>query len=319
MKKIWLLLLILLIPLNVWAYSKYIIPGGKTLGISVNNNGVMVIGFYRVNESFNRNNLKVGDTIVKVNDDDIVSINDLVEAISKDVQNDAVKLTIKRDDNKVVLSFNLVMVDGVYKTGLYVKDNLTGIGTLSYIDPNTKIYGALGHEIAESTSGKLIEVKTGSIFRTSITSIDPSSRGVAGTKNARFYNDQIYGNVIKNTKRGIYGLYTADTSQMETLEVGTVKDIKLASAYIYTVLNDEKINKYDILIDEVNNNETKNIHFLITDKGLLNKAGGVVQGMSGSPIIQNNKIIGAVTHVIVDNPSTGYGILITSMLDEGES
>lgn len=319
MKKIWLLLLILLIPLNVWAYSKYIIPGGKTLGISVNNNGVMVIGFYRVNESFNRNNLKVGDTIVKVNDDDIVSINDLVEAISKDVQNDAVKLTIKRDDNKVVLSFNLVMVDGVYKTGLYVKDNLTGIGTLSYIDPNTKIYGALGHEIAESTSGKLIEVKTGSIFRTSITSIDPSSRGVAGTKNARFYNDQIYGNVIKNTKRGIYGLYTADTSQMETLEVGTVKDIKLAPAYIYTVLNDEKINKYDILIDEVNNNETKNIHFLITDKGLLNKAGGVVQGMSGSPIIQNNKIIGAVTHVIVDNPSTGYGILITSMLDEGES
>lgn len=319
MKKIMFMLVLLLLPLNVLAYSKYIIPGGKTLGIEVNNDGIMVIGFYKVNNKFNRNNLKVGDTIIKVNEDEVTSINDLVAAIEKDVSENNVNLTIKRDKKVYSIPFTLVNIDGVYKTGLYVKDSITGIGTLSYIDPNTKIYGALGHEITESASGKLIEVKNGSIFRSSITSIDRSSVGTAGTKNAKFYSNNIYGTVVKNTNKGIYGVYTGDISNLEALEVGEYSDIKLNEAYIYTVLNGEEIHKYNILIDRVTNGETKNIHFVITSDELINKAGGIVQGMSGSPIIQNNKIIGAVTHVIVDNPTTGYGILITNMLKEGES
>lgn len=318
MKKYIILILLLLFPLNTLAYSNYIIPGGHTLGIEVNNNGVIVIGFYRVNGKLNSNNLKVGDVIVKVNDNEISSIDELLDGIENNIVDNKINVTIKRDSKVIDKELELEKVNGVYKTGLYVKDSIIGIGTLSYIDPTTKIYGALGHEIIESTSNKLIEVKTGSIFKTSITTIDKSVNGLAGTKNAKFYNNINYGTVVKNTNKGIYGIYNSDISKYDTLEVGKYDDIKLGKAYIKTVILGEEIKTYEIEIDKKNNNETKNIHFKIVSDELIDKTGGIVQGMSGSPIIQDNKIIGAVTHVVVDNPTTGYGILITNMLEEGE-
>jgi len=318
MKKIIIFLYVLLLPINVLAYSDYIIPGGQTLGIEVNNDGVMIIGFYKINNKFNKNKLKVGDIIVKVGGTDISSIEQLVDYIEKKVVNDEVPMTIKRNGTNFDINFELVKIDNTYKTGLYVKDSITGIGTLTYIDPETKIFGALGHEIAESNSGTLIEVKTGSIFRSSITSIDRSENGLAGSKNAKFYSNEKYGVINKNTKKGIYGTYNSDISNFQTLKVGNINDIKLGSAYIYTVLNGETINKYEIYIDKINNTDTKALHFEIISEELIDKTGGIVQGMSGSPIIQDDKIIGAVTHVIVDNPVTGYGILITKMLEEGE-
>lgn len=318
MRKFIILLLLLLFPFNTLAYSNYIIPGGQSLGIEVNNNGVIVIGFYRVNGKLNTNNLRVGDVIVKVNDSSVSSIDELLDGIENYIINNKINITIKRDNKLIDKELELEMVNGVYKTGLYVKDSIIGIGTLSYIDPTTKIYGALGHEIIESTSNRLIEVKTGSIFKTSITTIDKSINGVAGTKNARFYNNINYGSVIKNTNKGIYGFYTGDISNYDTLEVGTYNDIKLGIAYIKTVVSGEDVMTYEIEIDRVNSNDTKNIHFKILNEDLIEKTGGIVQGMSGSPIIQDNKIIGAVTHVVVDNPTTGYGILITNMLSEGD-
>lgn len=318
MKKIIITLICLIIPLNVFAYSDYIIPGGQTLGIEVNNNGVIVIGFYRVNGKINKNDLKVGDIITKVNNIEIEDIENMINLIEQNIKDDKVSVTIKRDNKTIEKELTIEKVNGIYKTGLYVKDSIMGIGTLSYIDPTTKIYGALGHEIIESTTNKLIEVKTGSIFKTSITSIDKSVNGIAGTKNAKFYNNINYGTVTKNTNKGIYGIYTSDISNTETLKVGKYEDITLGKAYIKTVISGEEIKQYEIEIDRINNNDTKNIHFKIISEDLINKTGGIVQGMSGSPIIQNNKIIGAVTHVVVDNPSTGYGILITKMLEEGE-
>ncbi len=317
MKK-YIILLIALIPLNVLSYSNYIIPGGQTLGIEVNNKGVMVIGFYKINNKLNKNKLKIGDTILMVNNNVVNSIDDLVNEIEKNVVDNKVTFTIKRKDKLVDIDFELVNTDGKYKTGLYVKDSITGIGTLSYIDPETKIYGALGHEIADSNSGSLVEIKSGNIFRSSITSIDKSTKGYAGTKNAKFYSNDVYGSIEKNTKKGIYGIYSKDISNLNTMEVGKLSDIKLGKASIYTVLNKEDVKEYEIMIDRVNEGDLKNIHFEITSDELLNKTGGIVQGMSGSPIIQNNKIIGAVTHVIVDNPTTGYGISIIKMLEEGE-
>ena len=160
--------------------------------------------------------------------------------------------------------------------------------------------------------------ETFSIFKTKITSIDRSVSGIAGTKNAKFYTNIKYGDITKNTNKGIYGFYSKDISNLESLTVGKYEDIKLGSAYIRTVINNEEVKDYAIEIDRVNNNDVKNIHFKIVDEDLISKTGGIVQGMSGSPIIQNNMIIGAVTHVIVDKPSTGYGILITRMLEEGD-
>lgn len=318
MKKYIILLILIIIPLNIFAYSDKIIPGGQTLGIEVKNNGIIVIGFYRVNGKLNNNNLKVGDIITKINGIEVSTIDEMVDLISKNIKDNQINLTIKRNNKEINKEFILENIDGNYKTGLYVKDRITGIGTLSYIDPETKIYGALGHEIIENTTNKLIEVKTGSIFKTSITTIDKSVKGLAGTKNAKFYPSINYGSIISNTNKGIYGIYNTDISNKDTLEVGKFEDIKAGKAYIRTVIKGNKEEDFEIEIDRLNNNDIKNIHFKISSKDLLDKTGGVVQGMSGSPIIQDNKIIGAVTHVIIDNPATGYGILITNMLEEGE-
>lgn len=318
MKKSLLFLILLILPINIFAYSDKIIPGGNTLGIEVKNDGVIVIGFYKVNGKFNKNDFKVGDVIVKVNGLDVASSDDLVSLIEENIKDDKVNITIKRNDKFIDKTIILDKINGVYKTGLYVKDGVIGIGTLSYVDPETLIYGALGHEIIESTTNRLIEVKTGNIFKTKITSIDRSVSGVAGTKNAKFYTNIKYGDITKNTNKGIYGFYSKDISNLESLTVGKYEDIKLGSAYIRTVINNEEVKDYAIEIDRVNNNDVKNIHFKIVDDELISKTGGIVQGMSGSPIIQNNMIIGAVTHVIVDKPSTGYGILITRMLEEGD-
>ena len=318
MKKLIIIIMLAILPLNVLGYSDYVIPGGKTIGIEVNNQGVMVIGFYKINNKLNKNKLKVGDLILKINNTKISSLDDLINEIDRNVQNNKVLMTIKRDNKLIDIDFELVKVNNTYKTGLYVKDSVRGIGTLSYIDPNTKIFGALGHEIIESNSGVMLEIDGGSIFKSYITGIDRSEIGNAGSKNAKLYSNQTYGVINKNTKKGIYGIYNEDISNYETIKVGNFEDIKEGFAYIYTVLDGETINKYFINIDRVINSDIKSIHFEIIDKDLINKTGGIVQGMSGSPIIQNDMIIGAVTHVIVDNPITGYGILITKMLEEGD-
>lgn len=319
MKKIILLLFILLIPINIFAYSNDIIPGGKTIGIEVKNDGVIVIGFYKIDNKFNKNNLKTGDIIIKVGNTPVNTVDELVLAIEETVIDNKVNFTIKRKNKVFSTVFNLILVNETYKTGLYVKDSITGIGTLSYIDPVTKIYGALGHEITESNTGNLIEVKTGSIFKNKIIRIDRSGVGTAGTKNAKFYSNTIFGTVTKNTNKGIYGIYTANISDLGTLEVGTPDTLKIGKASIYTVLSNEDIKSYDIYINMIDKTrDIKNIYFNITSEELIATAGGIIQGMSGSPIIQNNKIYGAVTHVILDNPTSGYGIFITTMLEEGE-
>lgn len=310
--------MLLVFPLYVFAYSSKVIAGGESIGIDIRSDGILIVGFYRVNGRLNESGLRVGDVIYKVGSTSVSSISELTSAVADSVSDNKVMLSIKRGDESFDVSFSLYKDGDSYKTGLYVKDGLSGIGTLTYIDPETKIYGALGHEIVESASMKRIEVKRGSIFRSSVTNIEPSAKGYAGTKNAKFYSSDIYGNIIKNSVNGIYGVYSKDISDRKTYDVGTFNDIKMGKAYIYTVIDKEKREEFEINIDSKKNGSIKNIHFEITDERLLSKTGGVVQGMSGSPIIQDGKIIGAVTHVIVDKPSTGYGILITNMLEEGE-
>lgn len=319
MKKIFIFLFAyVFLPLEIFAYSKYIIPGGETLGIEIKSDGIMVIGFYEINGKTNKNNLLVGDYIKKVNGISVNSINELTKEIENNINN-VVEITYERNKKEKTTNLNLIYEDKVYKTGLYVKDKITGIGTLSYIDPETKIYGALGHEIIESSSKNLVEIKTGNIFRNNITSITKSFDGTPGSKNAKFYYDNVFGSILKNTNFGIYGEYTSKFPDKQLVEVGTKEDVKVGNAKIYTVLEDEKIKEYEIEITKVNEtSKIKNITFNITDEKLLEETGGVVQGMSGSPIIQNNKIIGVVTHVIIDNPESGYGIFITTMLEEGE-
>lgn len=316
-----LLLSVLLIPVKVFAYSEYIIPGGETLGIEINSKGVMVIGFYEINGKLNKGipSIKVGDYITKVNDKNVETVEELTKAIEENVEQKYVDITINRSGKIKTMKLDLIKDNDMYKTGLYVKSSITGIGTLSYIDPETKIYGALGHEIIESSSSNIVEIKNGEIFRNYITGIDKSKIGYAGSKNAKFYYEEKYGTILKNTNVGIYGIYESTLPNKELVKVANPDEVKIGNAKIATVLKGEKIEYFDIEITKIDEySKTKNITFVIKDNNLLEKTGGIVQGMSGSPIIQDNKIIGTVTHVIIDNPISGYAIFITTMLKEGE-
>lgn len=322
MKKVILAIMVLLMPLNVLAYSSEVYLGGNTLGIEISSDGILIIGFYEINGKINKGNpkLKVGDYIKEVNGVEVNNLNELTKEIEKSKDEGKVTITYKRDNNLKKTTLNLIKDEGIYKTGLYVKDSIIGIGTLTYIDPKSNIYGALGHEIIESNSNSIIEVKSGSIFRNSITSIDKSKVGYAGSKNAKYYYDTIYGSIHKNTVHGIFGKYTGNTNNYNLISVAKKDEVKVGSAKIYTVLNGEKIEEYEINITSINEtSNTKNINFEINDKNLIKETGGIIQGMSGSPIVQNNKIVGVVTHVIIDNPLTGYGLFIETMLKEGEN
>ncbi len=314
----YLILILLLLPYNIYAYSNKIYVGGETIGIEVNSNGVYIVGFYDVDGKMIAKDagFKVGDIIKKVNDNDVSSIDDLNNIIIKD---GTYIFNVYRNNNYINLKINLKSYDDIIKTGLYVKDTINGIGTLSYIDPETLVFGSLGHEIIESSSNNKFLINDGNIYKALVTSVKKSYDNLTGEKSASIDKNEIKGDIISNESNGIFGKYTGFLNDRDLYDVGYSSDIKKGHAYIRTVLSDDNINNYDINIISIDENDTlKNILFEIDDSKLIDEAGGIVQGMSGSPIIQNDKIIGVVNYVIVDDVKKGYGIFITSMLEEGD-
>lgn len=321
-KKLTLMLpLIFIIPLNILAYSQYIIAGGDTVGIKLNTDGIMIIGSYEVNGHNNlvETGLKSGDLILEINNNKIDSIDSMINII-KNCNCNNLDIIYKRDNKTFNTTLPLYYEDDNVLTGLYVKDSITGVGTLTYIDPNTKLFGVLGHEITDG-NGNIFMSKKGSIFDSKVIGITRSINGYPGEKNAILYNDNINGNIFENTNKGIFGTYTNDITSDKLYKVATIDEVKLGNAKMLTVVDNTNIEEFDINILSVKNtrNNLKNIEFEITDNTLIEKTGGIVQGMSGSPIIQDEYIIGAVTHVVVDNPTRGYGILIVNMLEEAEN
>ena len=316
-----ILLTILLIPSFVFAYSDYIVVSGENIGIELKADGVIVVGFYKVNNEYiaSQAGLEIGDMITAINNQEVNSIYDLTNKIKTSDGN--ITIEIQRDNTTKTIDLQLTKdANNNYKTGIYVKDSVTGIGTLTYIDPNTKLFGALGHEITDSRTGKMLVISGGSIYESKVTDIEPSSNGVPGEKNAQINLEGTQGTIYENTIKGIFGTYTDEIDNSKLYKVAKPEEIKEGKAEILTVLNDDIVEKYEIEITNISTNqETKNISFKITDEALLEKTNGIVQGMSGSPIIQGEYIIGAVTHVVVDNPHKGYGIFITNMLEEGEN
>ncbi len=312
-----LLLFLLIIPINVFAYSKYVIPGGETIGIEVNSKGILVVDFYKVNNHFiaKEAGFEIGDRIIKVENIEVNSINEMLDII-KNINKKNINFLIERNNTNLELNLKLTKENDIIKTGLYVKDKINGIGTITYIDPETKIYGSLGHEIVESKTLSRFEIKDGNIYEASVQSIIKSKRGVAGEKNAITNKNNLYGTVKENELTGIYGTYTKEINK-DLIEISDT--ITTGEAYIKTVIKDDVVEDFKINILQVDKkSKTKNILFEITDSKLLKETGGIVQGMSGSPIIQNNKLVGAVNYVIVNDTSKGYGIFITTMLKEGD-
>ena len=317
-KLIFISIMVLTMPINALAYSDYIYASGKSIGINIKLKGIMVVGLYEVNGVSPGVIAKInlGDRIIKVNNNEVNSFKEMTDAISKSNNKDSVEITYLRNNKEYKTNLELINDNGIYKTGLYVKDTISGVGTLTYIDPGTMMYGALGHEIIDKNTKTIVDIDDGKIFKSSVTGITKSTNGNPGSKNALYYNDVVYGNINKNTHSGIFGNFSANT---DNLKLYKVSNPVLGDAKILTVIDSDTIKEYSINITKINEfKETKNILFDITDTELLNKTGGIVQGMSGSPIIQGDNIVGSVTHVVVDNPEKGYGIYITNMLTEAE-
>ena len=318
-----LLLSLFIIPTYALAYSDYVIAGGENIGIELNSSGIIIVGTYSINNinPAKEAGLQNGDKIIKINNKEVDNISNMLSVIEESNNKEKLSITYLRGTKENTANIKLVKSDdNIYKTGLYVKDSITGVGTLTYIDPNTKLFGALGHEIIEKNTGQKLEIKDGKIYSSTVTGVTRSSIGSPGEKNARYDSSKVFGKVFENTNKGIFGTYTSEIPNKNLYSVAKVEDINTGKASIFTVIDNDKVEEFTINILKINRNETtKNIYFEITDKTLLSKTNGIVQGMSGSPIIQDSKIIGAVTHVVVDDSSKGYGIFITKMLEEAEN
>lgn len=323
MKKKYLLSFIFLFcfPLITCAYSDYIIASGQNIGISLNSDHVIIVGSYDVNGKniLNTSLLRIGDKLISINNKEIKSINDL-QNVMNNLSSEKINITYERDNKRYNTEVTLFKEGNTYKTGLYVKDNIKGVGTLTFIDPETKIFGALGHEILEKTTKSKFDIDSGVIYYSEVTGIIKSTDGKPGEKNARNDSETIYGSVKENTHKGIFGIYTDEINENKLYKVAQNNEVYVGPAKILTVTEKDVVSEYEIKILNVNANaDTKNILFEVTDQSLLEKTGGIVQGMSGSPIIQNDNIVGAVNYVLVDDTKKGYGIFITNMLKEAEN
>lgn len=307
--------------------KEYVIPCGMPIGIYIQTDGVLVIGTSVVNAMDGMNYepsyklVKSGDYIVGVNGIKINNKNELISLINQDGANSIV-LNIRRSGELIDVKIEPVQTTpDEYKLGVWVRDNTQGIGTLTFIDKDAE-FGALGHGINDVDTSTLMELKSGSLYHTNIVSIIKGEKGVPGelTGTIDYDKKNILGEIKRNTTEGIFGIsekilsqYDKDSSMME---VGLKQDVKLGPAHIRCNVEGE-IKDYDVEIIEVNtgeNNVNKGIVLKVTDERLLNVTGGIVQGMSGSPILQNDKIIGAVTHVFIQDSTKGFGIFIENML-----
>ncbi|MBG9774282.1 SpoIVB peptidase [Brevibacillus laterosporus] len=309
-----------------------VIPGGQSIGVKLQTAGVLVVGHHLVDTGKEKvspgesSGIHVGDMIVKIND---LYINDMSE-VKKIVneagaKNQSIQLMVVRGKEKIVLTLKPAQdkKDNQYRMGLYIRDSAAGVGTLTFYEPDSKAYGALGHVISDVDTGQAIVVGDGQIVQASVTSIEKGQSGNPGEKFARFYNEnEVLGNISKNTPFGIFGkMYDKPkrAKQNEPLPVALAEQVKEGPAKILTVVNGQEVEEFEIEIVNVVKQHfpaTKGMIIKVNDKRLLEKTGGIVQGMSGSPIIQDGKVVGAVTHVFVNDPTSGYGCFIEWMLQD---
>jgi stage IV sporulation protein B len=307
-----------------------VIPGGQSIGVKLQTAGVLVVGHHLVDngkEKFSpgeQAGVHVGDMIIKMNDLYINDMTDVKKLVNEaGAKQEPLHLLVVRGKEKLTLTLTPAKdrKDNEYRMGLYIRDSAAGVGTLTFFEPNSKAYGALGHVISDVDTGQAIAVGDGQIVQASVTSIEKGQSGNPGEKFARFYNEsEILGSITKNTPFGIFGKMKEEPKRSlyrEPIPVALAEQVKEGPAKILTVVDGQKVEEFDIQIVNVVKQHfpaTKGMIIKITDKRLLEKTGGIVQGMSGSPIIQNGKMVGAVTHVFVNDPTSGYGCYIEWML-----
>jgi len=272
---------------------------------------------------YENSGIEEGDRIIKVNNTQIDSTDELIETVNMSGGKEIKVEYVHEQETKECSITPVKMNDDEYKLGLWVRDSAAGVGTVTFYEPSTKTFGALGHGISDIDTGELIDIASGEFVTTRILSITKGESGTPGKIQGTIENQENIGLISKNTRFGIYGTVdnlsglNIDTSK--EMEVATRDEIETGKATILCSLDNDTPQEYEIEIEKIfknNNYDNKSMEIRVTDERLLEKTGGIIQGMSGSPIIQNGKFIGAVTHVLVDNPEEGYGVFADIMLKQ---
>ncbi len=313
--------------IEVSVYDRAVlIPGGMAFGIKLYTKGVIVVGLSDVvmDDGSTQNpakeaGIKIKDIIVSIDGKDVNSSKEVTAAF-ENCGGNSVSVKVMRGNDEC--SFSVLPVysesDGKYKAGVWIRDSTAGIGTVTYIDPASGNFAGLGHGICDVDTGELMPLLTGSVTNVSITGIKRGEKGAPGELKGLFGTTN-YGRLKLNTDTGVYGIMDTipRSYQSEALPIALKHEVKEAEAEIICTLDEGGPQKYSVVIERICSTEsnTKNFIIRVTDPALLDITGGIVQGMSGSPIIQDGHLIGAVTHVLINDPSRGYGIFIENMLD----
>lgn len=309
-----------------------VIPVGNIAGVKLYTSGVLVVGMSEIEGKDNKiykpyenTGIKEGDTITKINNKYISSTDDLIDNVNKS-NGDTIEVTYIQNEQKKECSITPVKTnENEYKIGLWVRDSAAGVGTVTFYEPSTKTFGALGHGIADIDTGELLNIASGEFVTTRILNITKGEKGNPGKIQGTIENQQTIGEISKNSGFGIYGkvdnISSLEIDASKEMEVALRDEIKLGKAKILCSLDNKNVQEYEIEIKKIykeNNYNNKSMEIEITDESLINKTGGIIQGMSGSPIIQNGKFIGAVTHVLVNNPKEGYAVFGDLMLKQSK-
>lgn len=306
-----------------------VIPCGTPFGIYIHTDGVLVVDISDIVqngitvESPAAHILKPGDYITAVNGTTVSEKEEVQQAVAQS-SGEVMRLSVMREGEPLECELCPILNDtGNYQLGVWVRDDLAGIGTLTYVDADGR-FGALGHGITDVDVERLVSMKSATAYQAEILSIIRGEKGSPGELVGQIYYTPAneIGEITKNTKNGIFGRLDGLPDLLQeasAMEIGFKQEIKTGSAQILVTLEDTR-QLYDIMISDVDLNPqeaNKGIAFQVADDTLIQETGGIIQGMSGAPILQNGKVIGAVTHVFVDNPTKGYGIFIETMLEQG--
>jgi len=308
--------------------ERQVYVSGEIFGIKLYTNGVIVVGTQAVDTAEQRINpaaragIEVGDIIISINNIDVFSSNE-VSSVLNDNNGEAYKIKIKRNERykTFILTPAYSEREGCYKAGMWVRDSTAGIGTITYYDKKSGNFASLGHQVNDVDTNELMPLLDGEAVSAKVTKIQKARAGTTGMLSCDFEECSI-GRLLENTQTGLYGAYSNIGESAYPINVASKREVKQGKAQILTTVDEDKPKLYDIEIIRVklkSSREQKDIVFRITDKELLEKTGGIIQGMSGSPVIQNNKLVGAVTHVIVSNPKKGYAVFAQTMLEESDS
>ena len=302
-----------------------VVPVGKAIGMKLYTEGVLVVGMSEINgkKPYENSGIQEGDAIIEINNEQIENTNDLIETVNKS-NGTTVEVKYKRNEQTITTSIEPAKVnENEYKLGLWVRDAAAGVGTMTFYEPSSGMFAALGHGIADIDTSELINIESGELTTTNILSIVKGQKGTPGEIRGTIENSESLGSIYKNTSFGVYGKVQSknrlDINNMEEMDVALRDEIKTGKAQILCELENGKTEKHDVEIKKLylNNNENnKSMVIKITDEKLIEKTGGIIQGMSGAPIIQNGKFIGAVTHVLVNDPTVGYGVFADIMIKQ---